>query len=98
MCNEDPRYFPSEQKLERQHQDCNMQVAYPTTPANLFHLLRRQMHRQFRKPLCLFFSKQLLRHPLAKSELKEFTGESHFEWIIEDRELGKSIRSEEHHV
>lgn len=49
------------------------------------------MHRQFRKPLCLFFSKQLLRHPLAKSELKEFTGESHFEWIIEDRELGKSI-------
>lgn len=91
MCNEDQRYFPSEDKLERQHQDCNMQVAYPTTPANLFHLLRRQMHRQFRKPLVLFFSKQLLRHPLAKSELTEFTGDSHFEWIIDDRELGKSI-------
>lgn len=95
MCNEDPRYFPSAEKLERQHQDCNMQIAYPTTPANLFHLLRRQMHRQFRKPLILFFSKQLLRHPLARSELTEFTGESHFEWIIEDRELGKSIHNKD---
>ncbi|CAI5758415.1 unnamed protein product [Candida verbasci] len=84
LCNEDPRYFPSPEKLERQHQDCNMQVAYPTTPANIFHLLRRQMHRQFRKPLILFFSKSLLRHPLAKSDLSEFTGESHFRWIIED--------------
>lgn len=95
MCNEDPRKFPSPEKLERQHQDCNMQIAYPTTPANLFHLLRRQMHRQFRKPLVLFFSKQLLRHPLARSELSEFTGDSHFEWIIEDRELGKSIHDKE---
>ena len=91
MCNEDQRYFPSPEKLERQHQDCNMQVAYPTTPANLFHLLRRQMHRQFRKPLVLFFSKSLLRHPLARSDLSEFTGDSHFEWIIDDKELGKTI-------
>lgn len=95
MCNDDPRYFPSAEKLERQHQDCNMQVAYPTTPANLFHILRRQMHRQFRKPLVLFFSKQLLRHPLARSELSEFTGDSHFQWIIEDVELGKSISAKE---
>lgn len=49
MCNEDPRIFPAEAKLERQHQDCNMQIAYCTTPANLFHILRRQMCRQFRK-------------------------------------------------
>lgn len=84
LCNEDPRYFPSPEKLERQHQDCNMQVAYPTTPANIFHLLRRQMHRQFRKPLILFFSKSLLRHPLARSNLSEFTGDSQFQWIIED--------------
>lgn len=49
LCNEDPRVFPSPTKLERQHQDCNMQVAYMTEPANLFHILRRQMHRQFRK-------------------------------------------------
>lgn len=86
LCNEDPRYFPSQEKLERQHQDCNMQVAYPTTPANIFHLLRRQMHRQFRKPLILFFSKSLLRHPLARSQLSEFTGESKFQSVIEDVE------------
>ena len=49
LCNEDPRIFPAEDKLERQHQDCNMQIAYMTTPANLFHVLRRQMNRQFRK-------------------------------------------------
>jgi 2-oxoglutarate dehydrogenase E1 component len=49
LCNEDPRIFPSPEKLDRQHQDCNMQIAYMTTPSNLFHILRRQMNRQFRK-------------------------------------------------
>lgn len=84
LSNEDPRFFPAPEKLERQHQDCNFQVAYPTTPANLFHLYRRQLHRQFRKPIAIFVSKQLLRHPLARSSLSDFTGESHFQWIIED--------------
>ncbi|KAK3054055.1 2-oxoglutarate dehydrogenase E1 component [Extremus antarcticus] len=84
LCNEDPRIFPSPDKLDRQHQDCNMQVAVVTTPANNFHLLRRQMNRQFRKPLISFFSKSLLRHPLARSPLEDFTGESHFQWIIPD--------------
>ncbi|XBW38782.1 hypothetical protein QEN19_004366 [Hanseniaspora menglaensis] len=86
LADEDPRYFPSSEKLQRQHQDCNFQIAYPTTPANLFHLLRRQQHRQFRKPLALFFSKQLLRHPLARSELSEFTTGG-FKWIIEEDSL-----------
>jgi 2-oxoglutarate dehydrogenase E1 component len=49
LCNEDPRIFPAPDKLDRQHQDCNMQIAYMTEPANLFHILRRQMNRQFRK-------------------------------------------------
>ena len=49
LCNEDPRIFPTEDKLDRQHQDCNMQIAYLTKPSNLFHMLRRQMNRQFRK-------------------------------------------------
>ncbi|KAF1984307.1 2-oxoglutarate dehydrogenase-like protein [Aulographum hederae CBS 113979] len=84
LCNEDPRIFPAEDKLDRQHQDCNMQIAYCTKPSNLFHLLRRQMNRQFRKPLVLFFSKNLLRHPLARSSIDEFTGDSHFQWIIPD--------------
>ncbi|OLN92224.1 2-oxoglutarate dehydrogenase, mitochondrial [Colletotrichum chlorophyti] len=86
LCNEDPRVFPSPEKLERQHQDCNIQVVYMTSPANLFHVLRRQMHRQFRKPLIIFFSKALLRHPLARSDIEEFTGDSHFKWIIPDPE------------
>ncbi|KAH3901313.1 probable 2-oxoglutarate dehydrogenase, mitochondrial [Saccharomycodes ludwigii] len=94
MANEDPRHFPTEAKLQRQHQDCNYQVAYPTLPSNLFHLLRRQQHRQFRKPLILFFSKSLLRHPLARSNLKEFT-DGEFKWIIDDPEHGKAIGSKE---
>lgn len=49
LCNEDARYFPSTPQLERQHQDANMQVVYMTTPANIFHVLRRQLHRDFRK-------------------------------------------------
>lgn len=49
LCNEDGRFFPSPEKLERQQQDANMQVVYMTTPANLFHVLRRQLHRDFRK-------------------------------------------------
>lgn len=79
LCDDDPRIYPSPEKLERQHQDCNMQVVYPTTPANYFHVLRRQQHRDFRKPLIVFFSKNLLRHPLARSELSEMTGETIFQ-------------------
>ncbi|AOW06343.1 thiamine diphosphate-binding protein [Yarrowia lipolytica] len=93
--NEDPLHFPSPDKLERQHQDCNIQIAYPTTPANIFHLYRRQMHRAFRKPLACFFSKNLLRNPMAKSDLSEFVGESHFQWVIEDDQHGKTINNKE---
>jgi len=94
--DEDPRFFPSEEKLQRQHQDSNMAIAYPTTPANLFHLLRRQMHREFRKPLIMVWSKSLLRHPLARSSKDEFVGpNAGFQWIIEDPELGKSINNKE---
>ncbi|PLB33314.1 alpha-ketoglutarate dehydrogenase KGD1 [Aspergillus candidus] len=91
LCNEEPRIFPQGDKLERQHQDCNMQIAVMTTPANLFHILRRQIHRQFRKPLVIFFSKALLRHPLARSDLEAFSGESHFQWIIPDDAHGTAI-------
>jgi 2-oxoglutarate dehydrogenase E1 component len=49
LCNEDARYFPSQEKLERQHQDANVQIVCMTTPANLFHVLRRQLCREFRK-------------------------------------------------
>ncbi|KAJ5217245.1 hypothetical protein N7468_010253 [Penicillium chermesinum] len=91
LCNEEPRVFPSADKLDRQHQDCNMQIAYMTEPSNLFHILRRQIHRQFRKPLIIFFSKALLRHPIARSDLDAFSGESHFQWIIRDPAHGSAI-------
>ncbi|QRV77777.1 2-oxoglutarate dehydrogenase E1 component [Ceratobasidium sp. AG-Ba] len=79
LCDDHPDVFPSPEKMERMHQDCNMQIVYPTTPANYFHVLRRQVHRDFRKPLIVFFSKSLLRHPLVKSDLSEMTGETHFQ-------------------
>ncbi|MBY0306164.1 MAG: 2-oxoglutarate dehydrogenase E1 component [Sphingomonas sp.] len=62
----------------------NMQVANCTTPANYFHLLRRQMHRPFRKPLIVFTPKSLLRHKLAVSAAADFQGESHFMRILSD--------------
>jgi 2-oxoglutarate dehydrogenase E1 component len=62
----------------------NMQVANCTTPANYFHILRRQMHRDFRKPLVIMTPKSLLRHKKAVSSLADFTGESHFRRILSD--------------
>ena len=62
----------------------NMQVANCTTPANYFHLLRRQMHRNFRKPLVVMTPKSLLRHKLAVSKAADFQGESHFRRILSD--------------
>src|SRR3954471_11808248 len=64
--------------------DDNMQVANCTTPANYFHILRRQMNRDFRKPLVLMTPKSLLRHKQAISSLRDFTGDSHFKRILSD--------------
>jgi 2-oxoglutarate dehydrogenase E1 component len=62
----------------------NLQVANCTTPANYFHLLRRQMLRDFRKPLVVMTPKSLLRHKLAVSSLADFSGDSHFRRILSD--------------
>jgi 2-oxoglutarate dehydrogenase E1 component len=61
----------------------NMYVANCTTPANLFHLLRRQMKNEFRKPLILFTPKSLLRHPKCTSSLSELS-KGAFQEIIDD--------------
>jgi len=77
----------SSARLERYLQLCaddNIQVAYPTTPANYFHMLRRQLLRDFRKPLVVMTPKSLLRHKLAVSAAADFTGESHFKRILSD--------------
>lgn len=77
----------SSARLERYLQLCaedNMQVANVTTPANYFHLLRRQLLRDFRKPLVVMTPKSLLRHKSAVSALPDFSGESHFKRILSD--------------
>ena len=61
----------------------NMQVVNCTTPANFFHALRRQLHRDIRVPLIVFTPKSLLRHPACVSSLADFT-ESGFREIMED--------------
>lgn len=61
----------------------NMVVCNPTTPANIFHLLRRQVAWQFRKPCIVFSPKSLLRHPAVVSPIKEFTSGS-FQEVIDD--------------
>ena len=77
----------SSARLERFLQLCaedNIQVANCTTPANYFHILRRQMQRDFRKPLIIMTPKSLLRHKSAVSVRDDFTGEGHFKRILSD--------------
>ncbi|MBO9574177.1 MAG: 2-oxoglutarate dehydrogenase E1 component [Sphingobium sp.] len=77
----------SSARVERFLQLCaegNIQVANCTTPANYFHLLRRQMLRSFRKPLIIFTPKSLLRHKLAVSKAGDFMGDRHFMRILSD--------------
>ncbi len=77
----------SSARLERFLQLCanyNMTVANVTTPANLFHLLRRQIVRPFRKPLILMTPKSGLRHPEVVSEIKDFTTGTRFQEVMDD--------------
>ncbi|MEP7264825.1 MAG: 2-oxoglutarate dehydrogenase E1 component, partial [Bacteroidota bacterium] len=63
--------------------DNNLQIANCTTPANMFHILRRQMIREFRKPLIVFTPKSLLRHPKAVSSIEDFS-KGKFQEVIDD--------------
>ena len=76
----------SSARMERYLQLCakdNMFVADCTTPANMFHLLRRQLKANYRKPLIVFTPKSLLRHPLAMSSMEELANGS-FQELIDD--------------
>jgi len=81
----------SSARLERFLQLCgedNWQVVYPTSPANYFHVLRRQIHREFRKPLVVMTPKSLLRHKECISSVDMFTNGSTFHRVLyEDVEL-----------
>jgi 2-oxoglutarate dehydrogenase E1 component len=77
----------SSARLERYLQLCaedNWQIANCTTPANYFHILRRQLHRQFRKPLVLMTPKSLLRHKRVVSNLSQFGPGSSFHRLLWD--------------
>ncbi|MGE0616222.1 MAG: 2-oxoglutarate dehydrogenase E1 component [Bacteriovoracia bacterium] len=87
----------SSARLERFLQLCgqnNLSVCNFTTPAQLFHALRRQMKRDFRKPMVVMTPKSLLRHPLAISNLSEFSGGG-FHEVIDDLDLAFPGKSEE---
>ena len=82
----------SSARLERFLQLCageNIQVVNCTTPSNYFHVLRRQMHRDFRKPLIVMTPKSLLRHKRCTSNLKEFTTKNTFHRVLEDEAYSK---------
>ncbi len=75
----------SSARLERFLQCCaedNLQVVNCTTPANYFHVLRRQLHRSFRKPLIVMAPKSLLRHKKVVSKLSDLAVESHFHRVL----------------
>jgi len=81
----------SSARMERYLQLCakdNMFVANCTTPANMFHLLRRQMKTNYRKPLVVFTPKSLLRHPLAVSSKSEFI-KGGFQPLIQDTQVDR---------
>lgn len=77
---DDNPHDPEQQTNNRRSQSLmiNMQVANVTNPANYFHLLRRQLVRDFRKPLVVMTPKYLLRHKLVKSNIEEFHEKYHF--------------------
>src|SRR3989440_10159744 len=87
-----PEHSPA--RLERFLQLCaedNLQVCYPTTPAQIFHLFRRQVVRPWRKPLVVMTPKSLLRHKQAVSTLRELA-EGSFQRIIVDAPAKKVKR------
>lgn len=80
----------SSARLERFLQLCaesNMQVCNLTKPSQYFHALRRQVRRDFRKPLVLMTPKSLLRHPLCVSSIEDMATDTHFHEILDDDQL-----------
>ena len=84
----------SSARLERYLQLCaedNIQVCVPSTPAQMFHMLRRQMLRPFRKPLIVMSPKSLLRHRLCVSDMTDLAGGS-FQILIDDIDQPKPAK------
>ena len=85
----------SSARLERFLQLCsndNLQVMNCTTPANYFHALRRQMHRDFRKPLIIMTPKSLLRHKYCISNLEDFSKKNTFHRVLWDHAIDPKLK------
>ena len=85
----------SSARLERFLQLCaddNIQVSNPTTPAQYFHLLRRQVKARFRKPLIVMTPKSLLRHPLAVSKIEDLAA-GHFQPVLDDPSAAEQVKT-----
>ena len=85
----------SSARLERFLQLCsndNMQIMNCTTPANYFHALRRQMHRDFRKPLIIMTPKSLLRHKHCVSNLSDFSKQNTFHRVLWDHAIDPKLK------
>ncbi len=83
-------------RMERFLQQCadlNIQVVNTSTPANHFHLLRRQLKREFRKPLVVFSPKMILRHPRAVSSLDEMSTGGFQEVIVDQDSVNDSVET-----
>ena len=85
LVDDDPRKFVSKDEFMNFVQHINMVVAMPTTPANMFHLLRRQIHREFRKPLIVMTPKFLLGYAKCVSDKEEFLEDRRFKRVITDQ-------------
>lgn len=89
MCDDDPDVIPDlNPETTTQIQDCNWQVVNASTPANYFHVLRRQVKREFRKPLVIMTPKSLLRDHVCKSSLEEFGEGTSFQRVIPEESSG----------
>ncbi|XP_022707185.1 2-oxoglutarate dehydrogenase, mitochondrial-like [Varroa jacobsoni] len=97
LCSEEPDHFPDDaanaEFFMKQLYDCNMIVVNCTTPANYFHVLRRQIMLPFRKPLIVFTPKSLLRHPEAKSSFDDMIEGTEFKRVIPDQGLAENNTS-----
>jgi 2-oxoglutarate dehydrogenase E1 component len=84
LADDDPDEIPAELDMDyrMQIQRANLQVVNASTPANYFHVLRRQIHRDFRKPLILLTPKELLRHPQCKSPIRDFLTGTRFHRLL----------------
>ena len=87
MCDDDEDFFPpscASGPSNSRIQQANWQIVNCTTPANYFHVLRRQVWRDFRKPMVVMSPKSLLRHKLVKSDIADFLPGTRFQRLIAD--------------